>query len=194
MNTDSHYFIDDLLSFTEKSLRWCAEESEKSASGIAEAVQIILNDTERVSHLSEESLAAVKAMKHQLVEGLVKKSPEASAAPTNGSAMNTLIVTLKSLLDENEDMRNIIDPIIHSLQFQDRLRQNLENLVKHIEPWLEVREKIALAGTLNQVDQDAFVKKLYDNTTMSEERDLIEKFFPETERPKETAGSDLTFF
>ena len=68
-------FIKDMLRFTERSLSWCAKESEKETMRISEAVDLIYADLKKRSNLSNESLSAL--------ESFLKERGEISE-PTDG--------------------------------------------------------------------------------------------------------------
>lgn len=163
MSITTSELIERYQEFTKKSLLWCTKESEDSTAQVSKAVEILLQNTSRVSQLSEESIAAI--------EGLNEKIKMHMQGPSN-SSLEELITTLQNLAQENDEVKNVIHPIIESLQFQDRLRQNLENIAAMIPVWLEKREVFK-----NQViDEQTLIDlgtELMKSTSMASERDVI---------------------
>lgn len=188
MKAASHLFVEDLKYFSKESIRWCLEESEQASSNIAKAIDVLMQDTERVSVLSQSSLDAIASLRTDTAKELDEKKPE-------GGRIVNLIVGLKALCAEHDDVRDMIDPILLALQFQDRMKQNLDNLIKMLLVWLEFREKLAREGKVyGDEEEREFGNSLYPCTTMVEERDLIKKFFPASEQPAEGATESVSFF
>lgn len=157
MSVTMSQLVDRYQKFTEASLTWCSKESEESTTRVSGAIDGLLKDTARVSALSEESLFAIEGMHSKLQLHLSK-----------GASIHDLIKALQQLAQENDEVKNVIHPIIESLQFQDRLRQNLENISRMIPIWLEWREK-----DLSPEKMVEFGEALGKATTMKEERDFI---------------------
>ncbi|MGE0173472.1 MAG: hypothetical protein AB7T49_11815 [Oligoflexales bacterium] len=174
-------FYGELSKFTKKSLGWCTLESEKSTTNITDTITLLLSDTQRVSKLSKESLAAIKQVGNKFQ----------GAASLNAIKVGDLIATLVHLCKEHEELGLIIEPIIHSLQFQDRFRQNLENIAKMVDVWLAERAKTVTGD--QQAALSTFGEKLAKCTTMREERDVLRKHIPNINLPPERT-EEVTFF
>ena len=186
MKPAAHLFLDDLKEFSLKSILWCVSESEEASSKIATAIDVLLQDTERVSSLSKTSLDAINGLRADQNGELSQQMDQ--------NSIQDLITGLKALCAEHDDVRDMIDPILKALQFQDRMKQNLDNLVKMLEEWLNYREKIVGQKDFTEDMEKEFAKGLYKCTTMVEERDLIKKIFPLSEQPKEGTTQSVSFF
>jgi hypothetical protein len=68
-------------------------------------------------------------------------------------------------------VQSVIQPIIQALQFQDKLRQNLENAVRMLPAWMEFRKDLPMQITQEKLQE--FGKVLMTKTTMISERDVI---------------------
>lgn len=157
-------YLRDFSQFSQESMNWCATESEKSTNTVTEVVKLIISDAQRVSSLSKESLDAVQQLQDNLTK-IVKKN--------NPVSLSRLIKSLQVLSNDHQEINKIINPIIESLQFQDRLRQNLENCGKMVETWLAMRQTFFNQGHCNESDIKLFGEALLKNTTMKSERDVI---------------------
>ena len=164
-----------LKEFTGGSLKWCAEESESSTSKITDSVDILLKKTARVSQLSEESLQAIEEFKSDLDDKI--KNSECN--------LSDLVSNLKKLTQENAEAKAIISPIIEELQFQDRLRQNLENIVHTVDVYLEARGKVETAGGFSEELKKEFGNKTCGKMTMKSERDIIRGYIDGLDEEKE---------
>lgn len=163
MTMAAQTLVDRFTKFTNKSLDWCVEESENATSQVSQAIDTLLQTTSRVSELSEDSLTAINDLKHKLQNHIAKK----------GSSED-LISSLQDISSRYDEIQNVIHPIIETLQFQDRLRQNLENLSKMIPLWIESRQRYA--QSISQEDLLEFGESLMACTTMKDERDCIRKY------------------
>lgn len=156
--------------FTDESLSWCSKESELATSRVTEAIELLLKNTKRVSSISKESLECLqnlrKSINTQFAAGSKDKKPPVS----------TLIKSLEVLSSEHNEIDSVIHPIIQSLQFQDRMRQNFENMVRMLPIWLEYRKN---AGAhVSAEEQARFAEALCKVTTMKAERDVVRQFVP----------------
>jgi uncharacterized damage-inducible protein DinB len=173
-----------LQHFTEKSLEWCAKESEQSTAKVTDAVDQLLNNTARVSQLSHESLQAIESLQKTIkFEYLENEDP----------SLEKVIASLQELSKQHTDIQEIVDPIIRSLQFQDRLRQNLENMVKMLNLWLQWRSEFQKEDhQLTADDMRQFGKALLEQTTMQAEREVIRQYIDDL--PEEPAAQPVNLF
>lgn len=190
MNPEAHIFTSNLEKFTEISLGWCAKEAEEATSTILQSIDILVEDTKRVSKVSEESLDAMRRLRGDMKLGDFSSPEEGVNARRN---IAKIIQDLKELCHDHDEIRDMVGPIVQALQFQDRLRQNFENMTKMISVWLEHREKASRLGCFDEEAKAIFVSALYDCSTMDDERDKIEQVFPECKRPEAVADEALFF-
>jgi len=170
--------IVNLLSFCDESMKWCAKESESATTRIGDIFHELMNEAKRVYKMSEHTLETLQHYKEQLAQmgddGAVKSSD--------------LIKGLKALAKKNSEIDSIASPIIESLQFQDRIRQNMENVVKIVKHWTECRHN-------GSVDMVAFGNELLKKTTMAEERDIIRRHISGlNDEAQAAAGADDGLF
>ncbi|MFW7379188.1 MAG: hypothetical protein ACOH5I_10305 [Oligoflexus sp.] len=162
----SQVFQERLQKFTRQSLDWCSAESEASIARVTDAIEMLLQNTARVSELSEKSLKAIENLQTTL-----KKSFFSNKVID----LNQVIASLEHLAREHAEIQEIIQPIIRSLQFQDRLQQNLENMQKILAKWLEQRQQFQKQTTMTAEQLQSFGQSLMSETTMKSERDVIRK-------------------
>jgi hypothetical protein len=181
--------LERFQSFSHASIKWCIAESEASTSAVSSAIDQLMAKAERVSKISAAGLVALKAAKKTLD---LHKGP----AKYSQVAINSLINSLQGLSREHEEVRGIINPIIENLQYQDRLRQRLENISKMTHYWTGFRKPIVAAGGLDDhgdFDVLGFAQGLAKLTTSVEERDILRRHFKEL--PTETRVDDsVTLF
>ena len=158
MAIDQSTFIDDFIAFAQASMDWCVAESDKETMNVSNTIEILVAEFERRALVSDQTLTEIREFKEKLAT--LRKNPS--------DLMSNMLVELKKLSDVQRDMNDLINPVIEGLQFQDRLRQNLENLAKMLNVWLGQRRD---AGV--QDDVVSFGKKLLDCTTAPDEREVI---------------------
>jgi hypothetical protein len=154
--------VERLHVFSQKTLEWCAHESETSTARVTEAIDLLLQNTVRVSQISAESIAAIQGL---------QKAISVRFGDNSRENFVKLIKNLEDLANEHEEVQNVIHPIIQALQFQDKLRQNLENAVRMLPAWIEFRKDLPMQITQEKL-QD-FGRVLMTKTTMISERDVI---------------------
>ena len=173
--------LERLHVFTKKTLEWCANESEISITQVTEAINQLLKNTARVSMISQESLKAIEGM---------QKAISIQMGQIKGDSLKNLISNLQVLANEHDEIQTIMQPIVHSLQFQDRLRQNMENMVKMLPVWFDYRR--VCPSRLTQQDLQHFGELLIKATTMVSERDQIRTYIAGLD-PEPALGNVLIF-
>jgi hypothetical protein len=170
MRPEEYCFTDDLLRFTDKSLDWCCQESDRAARNVADAVQILSEEANRIANMSTESTLIVKTLKNKIDEVVRNES--------SVFIISDLIDILEEIAKGHSEIEGIINPIVEALQFQDRLTQNFRNHVKMIATWMEFRENVKNMNKLDEADLIEFGTRLSKCTTMAEERAVLKKHIP----------------
>lgn len=173
-------FFSKYVSFIQDSLQWSIDESEKPTTAISESIRILLEDTSRVSAISEESVQAIQEIKGKLKNLHIQHGHE----DYEDNSVAGLVTTLKKVNEEHKELEKIINPIITSLQFQDRFLQNMNSLYRICEFWLETRKAAKDTGTPKQQasinhDLDKFGEVICKLVSTPRERDVILKCIPE---------------
>lgn len=153
-----------LVHFMKESLGWCVTESENSTQMVLQAIEGLLKKSERVSSISSESLKALGTLKEAFGRQYADKVKE--------KPVEHLLGSLEALSQEHREVSGVIGPVVEALQYQDLLRQNLENMVKLTAAWIELR-----ARAHTQVMSPAEIgEALLKCTSTVEERNVIRRF------------------
>lgn len=164
MKATEKKFLQDLSRFSRESIQWCVQESETATGSMGQAMDVILRDTARVSKLSEESLQAIKDLKQHFSQ-------------TSAPDYKSLVGRLQKTCAGNHEMKQLVEPLMQTLQFQDFFRQQLENLQKMLELWVEERERVANGALFDAAAQKALGERFLQHTTMATERDILRRHF-----------------
>ena len=169
--------------FSEKSMRWCAKQSEDSVEATTTILNILLQDASRVSKMSTDTLQAMDTFK-KAISGTAKMEPDEKT--------KKIIGALKALSSQHLEISDFASPIIETLQFQDRIRQNMENLAKMTKAWMlqremEVGDNASSADVLKN-----FGEVLIKCSTMKSERDVVRKSI--AGMPEEQVTEDVMLF
>lgn len=162
-------FLESLLRYTDGCVRYCSKRSEHAVTIVDKTLQYLMEDSNRISSMSQQTVSV-------LVEA--KKRLQDNTTETGSNSFDQVLGVLKKLSDGHQEVDSVIMPIIMALQFQDRVRQQMENSVKMIGEWLSKRDVSGV--TYMQPDEVvAFAKKLVSFTTTEEERIAISNNFPQ---------------
>ncbi len=154
--------VDRLKVFSQKTIEWCAAESEQSTSRVTDSIDQLLQNTARVSQISNESLLAIQDLQKAISIRIADRSKD---------GLTILIKNLEALAGEHAEVENVIQPIIQGLQFQDKLRQNLENILLMLPIWIQFRANVGFNIPHDKMIE--FGTLLMKKTTMVSERDVI---------------------
>jgi hypothetical protein len=166
--------------FCQESMRWCAAESEQAIQKINQIVNLLVEDAGRVSHVTQETLDAFESMR-DLVNLLAPVNADRNSA-------NALAANLKGLAKSNQQINEYVTPLIETLQFQDRIAQNMDNLAKMNAIWLSFREKEQSPEGLK-----AWGEAMLKATTMASEREIIRSHIEGLPAEQKAAESVLFF-
>lgn len=159
---DPDVYAENLLKFSQASLAWCEAESEKAAGMVMETLEFLVEDAKRIAAISDEAVKALAAFRENLNDIRSNKS---------GSIARELAARLNELKSSHLEVAELVDPIIKTLQYQDRVTQNMANLLRMVKVWQEKRND-------PNTNIDTLGQELVKMTTMTEERKIIKKFFP----------------
>ena len=147
--------LSDYIKFCQLSMDWCRSESEKATGTIMQVVDTLVEDAKRVSAMSDDALAALRSIKTEMEEDEGEQRDK----------VRSLTKALADLRVRHAEIGDIINPIIQSLQFQDRVSQNMQNLSRMMQIWDEHRGK--------DVSLEEFGTQLLEATTMESERLIL---------------------
>lgn len=184
MSNSIKKYVDLFNEFSKESFKWCAEESEKATSRVSQILDIIVEDADRVSQMSADTLKALDTMK-EIITSL-------SSDNRNIEKANKLSVALTKLSNENMEVQGMIQPMLEALQFQDRITQNMENLSKMVSNYVKVRESVESKGSMTEAELQSFGEELLKLTTMADERDLVRKHIDGLSNDEQV--TDMIFF
>ncbi len=153
-----------LLQFMKESLGWCVSESEKSTQMVMQAIDGMLKKAERVASISSESLKALTTLTEAFGRHYADQARE--------QPVENLLGSLEALSQEHREVSGVIGPVVESLQYQDLLRQNLDNMIKITAAWIELRAR-AHAQVISPTE---IGEELLKCTSTVEERNIIRRF------------------
>ena len=174
MSHNSTQLINSFVRFSEESIDWCVKQSEQEVVRIYDVLKNLLEDSKRRIHLNHES----EKRYSDLVELL-----------SNDASGQSLTKTVDLLKNLNREDRELTDPIIEALQFQDRLKQKLENLVKMLDIWNKFRGDEKSEYLVDSESLISFGEELKKCCTTPEERDTLKKYIPGLTYDEEVKGS-----
>ena len=161
--------IEGLIKFSIASMEWCRQESAKSVDNITVVINQLMQDSNRITKMTDTTLQALNQIKQTVAQQKQK--------PADNNRVKELTTALREIRQQHAEINDFIDPIISCLQFQDRLSQNLDNICKILTTWWENRD----TETWMKGSDDNIVKvgeELLKLTTMIDERNVIRRHIP----------------
>jgi hypothetical protein len=186
------------IAFTEESLRACSVQAEKSVNMVAKILDDIVADSSRVSQLSQDTIAALASVRKMLETQKQKTTSPAHAQAERGSKqlLQQIMDALQVLGEHNSEVSQFVTPMIESLQFQDRIRQQMDNIPKMLRVWLTARKQFD-NNALTLDDCEALQKKFGEDllavSISEQERNVIRANIPGLP-VAENFGGDSFFF
>jgi hypothetical protein len=166
MDVQTAYF-DSMVVFSKAIMKKCSDDSDEAVRTISSVIDILLKDSSRISKMSADTQAAIKGL-----EGVISEMSH----QTSGATLNKLIKALSGLVKEHRSVNDVLMPIVEALQFQDSIRQQMENLGKIMGAWLATR--IELGPNISAEQLTALGDAMLKMTTMRSEREIIRMYIP----------------
>ncbi|MFK7827369.1 MAG: hypothetical protein AB8G05_24710 [Oligoflexales bacterium] len=170
--------LDNFNHFAKRSIQWSIDESENEINNITDTLKIVMDDVDRRSKMSKETYDLLGDVKDRIKEVLEQRQV----------SINQVVKELTDLGSNHREMSELACPLIYALQFQDRMRQILENSSKISHYWLEKR-KIFEKSPVDHAKMLEIGEDLLNLTTCQEERTIIRKYIeglPEEKVPTES--------
>lgn len=174
-------FYESMIEYSNTIMLNCINDSDEAVRSISKVIDFLLKDSSRISKMSSDTLNAVKNLESVMSEVEQK---------TTAATLRKLISALSVLVIEHRSVNDVVMPIVEALQFQDSIRQQMENLGKVMKIWMATR--IELGVSLTQDQTRDFGEKLLNVTTMFGEREIIRRYIPGL--PEEQEAAEVTFF
>lgn len=160
---DKISYLESMVVHSKAMFARCVEDSDDAVKAISSVVELLLDDSNRIAEMSADTENEINA-----IRGIISEINQETTAET----LHKLIKTLSDLMNDHKSVPQIITPIIEALQFQDAMRQQLENLGRALDLWL-TRLKNGDSQELTIDELTAFGKELIAITTMQSERNII---------------------
>ncbi|NRA45031.1 MAG: hypothetical protein HRU09_08775 [Oligoflexales bacterium] len=178
MSAKKDEFLENFNRFGKRSIQWSIDESENEIKNITDTLRAVMDDVDRRSKMSKETFELLGNVKERMKEVFEQRQV----------SISQVVQELTDLGSDHREMSELACPLIYALQFQDRMRQILENSSKIAEYWLKKRKAFAKEPfsqeKLLEVGED-----LLSLTTCQEERKIIRKYIkclPEEKLPTES--------
>ncbi len=180
MTIQTDYF-ETVHAYSISIMKKCTDDSEEAVRLITGIVEILLNDSTRISKMSIDTQTAL-----QKVDGVLSDA----SRKNSGQGLSSLIAVLCGLVKEHRSVNDALMPIIGALQFQDAIRQQMENIGKIMGGWLSARGEVGANPTAEQLTNVGAA--MLALTTMQSEREIIRKYIPGL--PEEEKVDDVMMF
>ena len=162
---DGNKYFESLIDYSNAIMQKCISDSDDAVRSISDVMDILLKDSSRISKMSADTLGAMKNLEVVI--------SEVGSQASSSSTIKKLITALSGLVQEHKSVNDVFMPIVEALQFQDAIRQQMENLGKVLEAWYSARVEVGPNPTNAQLT--ALGEKMLKLTTMQSERDIIRR-------------------
>ncbi len=168
-------FFDQYINFYKKLLLRSNKLAEQNINKISDQLNSILKEANRLSNYSSDSMEAFKTLHGQL---LVKHKKFI----LHSDALTQLIEKIHDIENQFEKFTENTKPMIESLQFQDRIQQNMTNFAEMLfiyQQTLFFQMDEDILNVFDPVTQSfrPFGKMLLGIAKMESERKMIKEIF-----------------
>ena len=182
MSDKKDQFLKDFNRFAKRSVEWSINESEQEIKNITDTLKNVMDDVDRRSKMSKETFELLDNVKDRMKEIFEQRQ----------ISIKQVVKELTDLGSDHREMNELACPLIYALQFQDRMRQILENSAKVADYWLEKR-KVFQKAPVSREKLVEFGEDLLSLTTCQEERNIIHKYIRGLPEEKVSTESTIVF-
>ncbi len=163
-------FMTRMEKYCTQVFQWGSEDSAASTTLIIDIINIIQDKAQNSGDFSDESKDAFSNLS-EIAMGF--------NSPHKRESTKILVSLMKNRFDVKENIQALVQPIMMAMQFQDRIRQNMENLSKLLLIWISSRRDHDDEKTLSDETLTNIGTKILDCMTMTSEKDVIYTHIPQ---------------
>lgn len=178
-------FLQDMLEYTKECIAMCTKSSENAVVVVDKTLQFLTEDLNRISSMGKQTIEILADLRRQMAQ-------QGDDQKIGTKPLHNVVKVLKKVKSDHAEIDSFIMPIIQSLQFQDRVRQQMENSIKMITAWLETRKNLN-GRPITVAECNELAKTFMSYTTTEEERVAIRSGFPGVREDKQVANEDYFF-
>lgn len=163
------------VNFYKKMLLTCGAEVESLVRQIGERIAHLIQEGERLSTFSDDSIKSMVQLKMHL-------ETQVAAGKINSDMLKEMATNLKDVTHQNSVFVDKVTPIMDALQFQDRIQHHINNFVSMLFLFQQALffcedDEIACIFDVAQQSFGPFGLQLLKKTTTKQERTMIKTLF-----------------
>lgn len=173
LNSDKpqHDFLVRMEKFCNNVLKWGSDDSASSVELIMGIVETVQQKAEKSGDFTETTKEAFANL-GEIAMGFNN--------PHKRNSTKIMISLMQNRISTNENIHDLVQPIMTAMQFQDRIRQNMENLSSMMVLWMSVRSELnEKTCSIDDQTLEDIGTRLLNNMTMASERDIIKLHIPQ---------------
>lgn len=173
LNSDKpqHDFLVRMEKFCNNVLKWGSDDSASSVELIMGIVETVQQKAEKAGDFTETTKEAFANL-GEIAMGFNN--------PHKRNSTKIMISLMQNRISTNENIHDLVQPIMTAMQFQDRIRQNMENLSSMMVLWMSVRSELnEKTCSIDDQTLEDIGTRLLNNMTMASERDIVKLHIPQ---------------
>jgi len=177
-------FLRRVIGYSAATLQW---SNHQASTGVDEVLVVLMALKDKMEFLTE-----LNSENGALLEQLRSINTTETTVEAKNEKRRLLASVIKNKADADDEIDSFISPIISTIQFQDRVRQNTENIRTSLDLWLTYRPGSDEACKNNSDSQlELLGGSLLSAMTMGEEREIVRKYIKNLAvSEEEVAGDD----
>lgn len=166
-----HDFFVRMEKFCNNVLKWGSDDSASSVDLIMGIVETVQQKAENSGNFTDTTKEAFTNL-GEIAMGF--------NTPHKRNSTKIMISLMQNRISANENIHDLVQPIMTAMQFQDRIRQNMENLSSMMVLWLSIRSELnEQSCSIDDQTLEDIGTRLLNNMTMASERDIIKLHIPQ---------------
>lgn len=176
-------FLRRVIGYSAATLQW---SNHQASIGVDEVLAVLIDVKDKMEFLSE-----LNSENGELIDQLRSINTVERTVEAKNEKRRLIASVLKNKADADGRIDRFVMPIVSTIQFQDRVRQNTENIRKAFDLWLTYRPE-SKAERESNIDSQLVLlgDSLLSVMTMAEERVIVREHIKDLTLPDVVEGED----
>ncbi len=158
--------------------------TQEATMHITEIIDVLMEDAQKISSATSDSLKDVHNINEEIHSIYAEAGNEQQIVKDSNQKekVQKLMKELGSVANRDSEIAMMMEPILTSLQLQDRIQQNLNNLSRNMTIWSMglLPENVGAEDEIYNKEDGSFQPmgvQFFHACTMEEEREILRKYF-----------------
>lgn len=161
--------MERFVKYSNMFLKSCISKTQRSFEELMQLLKLANKESDEMKYLFSDQKETLDT-----VMTVIEKY--------NSSDSSEMADRLKGILNSKQNVDSSADKLVHNLmvtmEYQDQIRQHIENIIKITHCWWELREDIPTKKPISDALWSKYKKQMMSKLSLETEKNIVDKIFP----------------